>query len=122
MGRRSTSWSSVRAPPGPIATRYFAEHGATVLRVESKSRPDFLRVYALGPDNPHGLEGAPMYDGLNVGKRNVTLNLKHPDAVALVRRLVVEWADAVAENFAPRRDAAASGSTTTRSRADNPTS
>ena len=43
-----------------------------------------------------------MYDGLNVGKRNVTLNLKHPDAVALVRRLVVEWADAVAENFAPR--------------------
>ncbi len=87
---------------GPIASRYFAEHGATVLRVESKSRPDFLRVYALGPKNPHGLEGAPMYDGLNVGKRNVTLNLKHPDAVALVKRLVVEWADAVAENFAPR--------------------
>ena len=26
-----------------------------------------------------------MYDGLNVGKRNVTLNLKHPDAVALVQ-------------------------------------
>ncbi|HSO94755.1 MAG TPA: CoA transferase, partial [Acidimicrobiia bacterium] len=87
---------------GPIATRYFAEHGATVLRVESRTRPDFLRVYALGPDNPHGLEGAPMYDALNVGKRNVTLNLKHPDAVALVRRLVTEWADAVAENFAPR--------------------
>jgi crotonobetainyl-CoA:carnitine CoA-transferase CaiB-like acyl-CoA transferase len=87
---------------GPIATRYFSEHGATVLRVESRSRPDFLRVYALGPDNPHGLEGAPMYDALNVGKRNVALNLKHPDAVALVRRLVVEWADAVAENFAPR--------------------
>jgi len=87
---------------GPIATRYFVEHGATVLRVESKSRPDFLRVYALGPDNPHGLEGAPMYDGLNVAKRNVTLNLKHPDAVALVKRLVVEWADAVAENFAPK--------------------
>jgi crotonobetainyl-CoA:carnitine CoA-transferase CaiB-like acyl-CoA transferase len=87
---------------GPIATRYFVEHGATVLRIESKSRPDFLRVYALGPDNPHGLEGAPMYDGLNVGKRNLTLNLKHPDAVALAKRLVVEWADAVSENFAPR--------------------
>jgi crotonobetainyl-CoA:carnitine CoA-transferase CaiB-like acyl-CoA transferase len=87
---------------GPIATRYFVEHGARVLRIESRTRPDFLRVYALGPDNPHGLEGAPMYDGLNVGKRNVTLNLKHPDSVALVRRLVVEWADAVAENYAPR--------------------
>jgi crotonobetainyl-CoA:carnitine CoA-transferase CaiB-like acyl-CoA transferase len=87
---------------GPIATRYFVEHGATVLRIESASRPDFLRVYALGPDNPHGLEGAPMFDGLNAAKRDVLCNLKHPDAVALVRRLVVEWADAVAENFAPR--------------------
>jgi crotonobetainyl-CoA:carnitine CoA-transferase CaiB-like acyl-CoA transferase len=87
---------------GPIATRYFVEHGATVLRIESKTRPDFLRTMAVGPGNPHGLEGAPMYDGLNVGKRNLTLNLKHPDAVALVKRLVVEWADAVAENFAPR--------------------
>ncbi len=87
---------------GPIATRYFAEHGATVLRVESKSRPDFLRVYALGPSNPHGLEGSALYDALNVDKRNITLNLKHPQAVEVVRRLVVEWADAVAENFAPR--------------------
>jgi benzylsuccinate CoA-transferase BbsF subunit len=87
---------------GPIATRYFAEHGATVLRVESKGRPDFLRVYALGPSNPHGLEGSPLYDALNVDKRNVTFNLKHPRAVELVRRLIVEWADAVAENFAPR--------------------
>jgi crotonobetainyl-CoA:carnitine CoA-transferase CaiB-like acyl-CoA transferase len=87
---------------GPIATRYFAEQGATVVRIESRSRPDFLRVYALGPNNPHGLEGAPMFDGLNVNKRDVTFNLKHPKAVELVRRLAVEWADAVAENFAPR--------------------
>jgi benzylsuccinate CoA-transferase BbsF subunit len=87
---------------GPIATRYFVDHGACVLRIESKGRPDFLRVYALGPSNPHGLEGAPMFDGLNAGKRDVLFNLKHPTAVDLVRRLVVEWADAVAENFAPR--------------------
>jgi benzylsuccinate CoA-transferase BbsF subunit len=87
---------------GPIATRYFAEHGATVLRVESRSRPDFLRVYALGPDNPHGLEGSALYDGLNVGKRNVTFNLKHPRALELVQRLIFEWADAICENFAPR--------------------
>ena len=87
---------------GPIATRYFVEHGATVLRVESRSRPDFLRVYGLGPGNPHGLEGAPMFDGLNVSKRSVTLNLKHPEGVAIAKRLVTEWADAVVENFAPR--------------------
>ncbi len=102
------AWAGVRilelgsGAAGPIATRYFAEHGATVLRIESPGRPDFLRVYALGPDNPHGLEGAPMFDGLNPAKRDVLFNLKHPAAVDLVRRLVVEWADAVAENFAPR--------------------
>ncbi len=101
-------WGGVRilefgsGAAGPIATRYFVEHGATVLRVESPSRPDFLRAMAVSPSNPHGLEGAPMYDALNCGKRHVTLNLKHPDAIAIVRRLVAEWADAVAENYAPR--------------------
>ena len=87
---------------GPIATRYFAEHGATVLRIESASRPDFLRVMALGPKNPHGLEGSPLYDALNVGKRNATFNLKDPRAIDCVRKLMIEWADAVVENFAPR--------------------
>ncbi len=87
---------------GPIATRYFAENGADVLRVESRSRPDFLRVYALGPNNPHGLEGSPLFDALNVGKRDVTFNLKHPESLKLVKRLILEWADAVEENFAPR--------------------
>jgi crotonobetainyl-CoA:carnitine CoA-transferase CaiB-like acyl-CoA transferase len=86
---------------GPIATRYFAEHGATVIRIESRSRPDFLRVYALGPQNPHGLDGAPLFDALNVGKLSVTVNLKHPDGLDIARRLIAR-ADAVAENFAPR--------------------
>jgi len=77
---------------GPIATRYFAEHGATVVRVESASRPDFLRLGTY----------ADMFDALNCGKRSITVNLKHPDGRALAIRLVTEWADAVAENFAPR--------------------
>ncbi len=86
---------------GPIAVRYFAEQGATVVRVESRSRPDFLRTYGMGPGNPCGLEGSDMFDALNVGKLGVTLNLKHPDGVALAKRLI-HRADAVAENFAPR--------------------
>ena len=86
---------------GPIAVRYFAEHGATVVRIESRSRPDFLRTYGNVPGNPCGLEGGDMFDSVNVGKLGVTLNLKHPEGVALAKRLV-QWADGLAENFAPR--------------------
>ena len=80
---------------GPVATRYFAEHGALVLRVESRSRPDFLRAYGKG------LDAAPMFDALNPAKRSVTLNLKHPEGRELALALV-DRADAVAENFAPK--------------------
>jgi len=86
---------------GPIATRYFVEHGASVVRVESSRRPDFLRVYALGPHNPHGLDGAPMFDALNVGKRSITIDLKSREGKRLAVRLI-RWADAVTENFAPK--------------------
>src|SRR5208337_4660048 len=77
---------------GPVATRYFAEQGATVLRVESRERPDFLRL--LQPTKGLGLDGSPMFVLLNPNKRSVALNLMHAQAVALVRRLVC-WADAV---------------------------
>jgi crotonobetainyl-CoA:carnitine CoA-transferase CaiB-like acyl-CoA transferase len=106
-GQGGGAWSSVKilefgsGAAGPISTRYFVEHGATVLRIESASRPDFLRVMALGR-SPHGLEGSAMYDNLNAGKRAATFNLKDQRAVDLVRQLMVEWADAVVENFTPR--------------------
>ena len=98
----SGPWARVRilelgsGAAGPIATRYLAEHGATVVRIESRSRPDFLRLYS-----PAGPEHSPLFAALNCGKLSVSLNLKHPDGVAVARRLV-DWADAVSENFAPR--------------------
>ena len=81
-----------------------------MLRIESASRPDFLRVMALGPKNPHGLEGSPLYDALNVGKRNATFNLKDPRAVDFVtqadgrvgRRRGRELRAARDEGFRPR--------------------
>ncbi len=106
-GRGPGAWAGTRilemgsGAAGPIATRYFGEHGATVIRIESSSRPDFLRVYGLRPGNPCGLDGAELFDSLNPQKLSVTLNLKHDEGVRLFRRLV-SWADAVAENFAPR--------------------
>lgn len=85
---------------GPLATKVLAEHGARVIRVESARRPDFLRALFLSPQNPHGLDGSPMYVLLNPNKECVTLDLSKPAGLALVRRLV-QWADVVCENFAP---------------------
>jgi benzylsuccinate CoA-transferase BbsF subunit len=85
---------------GPVATRYFADHGATVIRVESRQRPDFLRTLRLTPNSPGGLDGAHHFAVLNANKLSVALNLSRPEGVAVARRLAL-WADAVSENFAP---------------------
>jgi crotonobetainyl-CoA:carnitine CoA-transferase CaiB-like acyl-CoA transferase len=101
------AWEGVRilelgsGAAGPIASRYFAEHGATVIRVESRSRPEFLRTMALAARSPHGLEGSPIFGALNVGKRSIALNLKNPDGLAVGKQLM-QWADLVLENFAPK--------------------
>jgi crotonobetainyl-CoA:carnitine CoA-transferase CaiB-like acyl-CoA transferase len=84
---------------GPIASRYFSEHGATVIKVESHSHPDFLRVIAAG--GADGLEGSTLFDALNVGKQSITINLRHPAGKEVARQLI-HWADAVLENFAPK--------------------
>jgi crotonobetainyl-CoA:carnitine CoA-transferase CaiB-like acyl-CoA transferase len=85
---------------GPLVGRYFTEQGATVVRVESATRPDFLRIYAMGPDNPHGLEGSPLFTWTNAGSLGVSLDLKHPDGRRVLEQLVAK-ADAVVENFTP---------------------
>jgi len=85
---------------GPLVGRYFAEQGATVVRVESATRPDFLRLYALSPDNPHGLEGSSQFAWTNAAKLGISLDLKQPEG----RRMLLEMirrADAVIENFTP---------------------
>lgn len=86
---------------GPIASRFFAEHGASVIRIESRSRPEFLRTMAVAARSPHGLEGSGIFGALNVGKKSVTLDLKHPDGLAIAKRLI-GWSDLVLENFAPK--------------------
>lgn len=89
---------------GPVVTRYLAEQGATVIRIESTRRPDFLRLLHVTRDNrdePDILERAPMFVLLNPDKQSLAVDMKQPEGVALVRRLIDEWADVVAENFAP---------------------
>ncbi len=86
---------------GPLGTRYFADHGATVVRVESRQRPDFLRILRMTPDTPGGLDASHMFAAMNCNKYGAALNMRHPRGPDLARRLI-PWADVVAENFAPK--------------------
>ncbi len=86
---------------GPFGTRYFADHGATVVRVESRQRPDFIRLLRLGPDSPGGIDGAHMFAMVNPNKLGVGLNMSHVKGPQIARRLV-QWCDVLAENFAPK--------------------
>jgi crotonobetainyl-CoA:carnitine CoA-transferase CaiB-like acyl-CoA transferase len=82
----------------PLATRYFADQGATVVKVESRQRPDFLRL--LRDDGSGQLDASLMFNILNCNKLSAALNLRDPRGPKLARRLI-GWADVVVENFAP---------------------
>jgi len=86
---------------GPMVGKHLAEHGATVIRVESRSRPDGFRVhYPPYKDNIPGLNRTGSFALFNDSKLGVTLNLKRAEGLALARRLVA-WADVLIENFVP---------------------
>jgi crotonobetainyl-CoA:carnitine CoA-transferase CaiB-like acyl-CoA transferase len=82
----------------PIATRYFADQGATVVKIESRQRPDFLRT--LRDDGSGKLDHSLFFACLNPNKLSAGLNMRDPRAIGVARRLM-GWADVVIENFAP---------------------
>ncbi|MDM8350040.1 CaiB/BaiF CoA-transferase family protein [Pseudomonas sp. sp1636] len=81
--------------PGPFASLLLADMGAEVLRVESPSRMDLLRVL---PPHDGGVSASHAY--LNRNKRCIALDLKQAEAVAMVKQLVAEY-DIVLEQFRP---------------------
>lgn len=81
--------------PGPYATMMLADLGAEVLRVESPVRDDLVRSMAPQID---GQSAAFRY--MNRGKQSMTLDLKHPEAKAVVHRLLADF-DIVIEQFRP---------------------
>jgi benzylsuccinate CoA-transferase BbsF subunit len=86
---------------GPAVGKHLADHGAEVIRIESRSRPDGFRAnYPPYKDNLPGLERAAMFAITNNDKLGVTLNLKNPAGLGLARRLI-DRADVVVENFTP---------------------
>ena len=87
---------------GPAVGKHLADHGATVVHIESKVRPDGFRAhYPPYKDNIHGLNRSGLFSLCNNDKLDITLNLKKaPKATDLAKRIVA-WADVVIENFSP---------------------
>jgi len=103
---------------GAQCTALLGALGAEVIRVESRTRPDPLRLMppyvpargeapGAGPQRitaetalAHGFNRGGIFYKYNFGgKRSVTLNLKHPRGLDLLRRLV-PLCDVLAESFA----------------------
>ncbi len=74
--------------PAPFAGMMLADAGADIIRIDRSERATY-------PPN-----SAPHVDLMNRGRRSVAADLKHPDGVALVLRLVAE-ADGLMEGFRP---------------------
>lgn len=91
--KRFTVIDLTRVRSGPTCVRQLADWGANVIKVEL---PEALDA-AEGPGGPrHGSD----FQNLHRNKRALTLNLKSPEGLAVLKRLV-EKADVVVENFRP---------------------
>ena len=87
---RVIDMTQVRA--GPTAARQLADWGADVIQVQM---PEHMR----GDDTLGGQEGSD-YQYTHRNKRSITLNLKEPEGIEVLKRLVAT-ADVLLENFRP---------------------
>lgn len=85
---------------GPAATRCLADFGATVIRIESRVRPDLQRTSPPFKDGKPGLDRSAFYALYNCNKYSMALNLAKPKGRDVAKRLIT-WADVVCENFGP---------------------
>lgn len=86
---------------GPGATRTLADFGATVLRVESETRPELLRAGNPFRGEDGDSEGSLQYHSANASKMHLQLNLAVPESRAVLED-AIRWADVVTESFTPR--------------------
>jgi benzylsuccinate CoA-transferase BbsF subunit len=84
----------------PWTLKYLADHGATVVHVESTQHPDFLRT---GPPFKGGrpdIDNSYYFSNYHCNKYGLRLNMRHPKARGIVEKLIA-WADVLVENFSP---------------------
>ena len=80
---------------GPCCTGMLADYGAEVIKIERPNTGNDERTYGIQVDGM-SLLGA----WLNRGKKSITLDLKNPDAIALIKRMVVDC-DILVESARP---------------------
>jgi crotonobetainyl-CoA:carnitine CoA-transferase CaiB-like acyl-CoA transferase len=86
---------------GPYATKLLAEHGADIVKIESKHRQDptrFAPSMRLRPEATYDDSG--YFLNFNRNKRSLALNLRKPEGQELLRELAAT-VDVVIENFSP---------------------
>lgn len=84
----------------PSATRLLADLGADVIKVEPR-RGEMMRGISPLAKDRRGEQQSGFFTALNCGKRGIALDMKHPEGQEICRRLALEWADVVVENFTP---------------------
>ncbi|MGE7635605.1 CaiB/BaiF CoA transferase family protein [Bacillus paramycoides] len=84
-----------RVLAGPYCTMLLADMGAEVIKVEMPNRGDDTRHFGPFQNNESGY-----FMFLNRGKKSITLDLKNPESIQIVKQLVRE-SDVVVENFRP---------------------
>jgi crotonobetainyl-CoA:carnitine CoA-transferase CaiB-like acyl-CoA transferase len=87
-----------RVLAGPYGSYQLALLGADVIKVERREGEDMRRTPLSREWAERGLASG--WQAINGNKRSLTLDLRKPDAIAIVKRLAAE-ADVVMENFRP---------------------
>jgi crotonobetainyl-CoA:carnitine CoA-transferase CaiB-like acyl-CoA transferase len=90
------SWIGV----GPITAKYFADHGATVVRVETERPADRLRLVGPFKDDIPGVNRCQFFGSFNTSKLSLALDLKRPEGLEVAKRLI-GWADVCLDSFTP---------------------
>ena len=85
---------------GALVTQTLALHGAEVIKIESRARPDNLRVAPPVRPGTSGLDASGYFASRNASKKSFALNMSHPAAVSVARRLA-RTSSVVTSNFRP---------------------
>ena len=85
---------------GPTTTRYLSDHGATVIKVETMTRPETTRIASPFAGGEPDVNQSGYFATHNAGKLSVTLNMKTPGSESIMKRLI-RWSDLLIESFAP---------------------